>query len=908
MFQKGTILENRYLLAGQMASGGFADIYVASDMRLGNKPVIIKMLRSDFTDDLKRIRMFIDEINLTTCLDHENIVRVYDVLRTGEDSYLQVLELIDGPDLKQIIAEARARKEEIPLDLVSYILNKVCLALHYAHELADPNTGDLLSIVHRDISPSNILISYDGKVKLTDFGIAFAHLHQRQKTQTGEIKGKLSYMSPEQVMGQKLNRQSDIYSLGIVMFETLTRKRLFEADSDFATLTMVAEGKVDFKPLDESNVPEAFKEVLHRALQKNVTDRYGTTYEMYRDIQKTLGTTDEVSLREKLKEYLAGMRKETRLTQLLRTLKGEAPSVTISEVSLTQEKIEKKREEEKTIYDLIRQKQGRSRKVGTWIGLSVLIAAVAFLGLDTFLLKSTPLGEKIYNSFFPPNLVVESIPSGAEVFLDGSNLNKITPFNLSEIPPGTHQFQFQVAGYKPVFLSSQILSGDEWKKTNPKDPQRVLGIFSIPLSIQSNPPGAKIYLDDAPEHYSQSTPATIPYPLREDSLRIRLELEGFESLQRGLDLLESSEKGDPNWKITKEKDVEGYYQFNISGTFYAPLTVNSVPEGAFVIRTFGEEADTHKTPATLYLGVGRNLLKVEKEGMIPWEKEMVIESGKPDTLQVILKQGVLITLFDSDGKTEKRGVPVAIYKQGRQVTEGNTPLKLSLETGRFEARFKTPPGYQSVAPIPFETPALKPVTAILIRENPLLTVRVMDAKTLKPIENAEVFLGVGEEEAKPIGRTSNEGIFQKRNPPGEISVEVSVPEYKKVGERYERIQWPQDLEVVFRLEPLLKVPDLSKKTREEAEILLRNLGLSMEVVELDNPSLEYGIILEQNPSSGEIVEEGATIKATVNVKKEVPIPQDTLKKEEVKEDTVKGKEAKEDTVKAKEVKRRRSGE
>ena len=108
MLQKGTILEARYLLAGQMASGGFADIYVASDMRLGNKPVIIKMLRSDFTEDTRRVRMFIDEINLTTFLDHENIVRVYDVIRTEEDTYLQILELIDGQDLTLIINEALA--------------------------------------------------------------------------------------------------------------------------------------------------------------------------------------------------------------------------------------------------------------------------------------------------------------------------------------------------------------------------------------------------------------------------------------------------------------------------------------------------------------------------------------------------------------------------------------------------------------------------------------------------------------------------------------------------------------------------------------------------------------------------------------------------------------------------------
>ncbi|MCH7761519.1 protein kinase [candidate division TA06 bacterium] len=896
MLQKGTILEARYLLAGQMASGGFADIYVASDMRLGNKPVIIKMLRSDFTEDTRRVRMFIDEINLTTFLDHENIVRVYDVIRTEEDTYLQILELIDGPDLNQIIRETNSRKEKIPYDLVAYILCKVCLALDYAHELNDPNSGNPLSIVHRDISPSNILISYEGKVKLTDFGIAFAHLHQRQKTQLGEIKGKISYMSPEQVRGQTVDRRSDIYSLGIVMYEALTRKRLFEADSDLATLQMVAAGKVDLLPLDEMNAPDSLKEILLKALQKKISERYETAYEMYRDLQEYIKTPDEYSLSTKLKDYLSGMKRETtRLTQLLRVLKGEGKRIAIQEVSLTPEKTVQVKaeggEDEKTIYDLIRKKQGRSKKIGAWIGSTLLIAALAFAGVDTFYLKKTPLGEKIYNFIYPPNLWIESIPEGAEVYLDDKLLNNVTPFNLSKISPGNHIFEFHYEGYEPVKISQLISSVEEWKKLGRKDPQEVFGQFKFHLIIESKPQGANIYLDNATEPIRHSTPAIIPYHIQEKPLQVRLEQEGFEDLEMSLNFMDYSDRKEQVWEIKKERDEEDYFQYNLMGTFYSHITVTSLPESASVINLLGEVAENLTTPVTFPLGVGDHSLKVEKDNLIPRVLNISIESGKPETLHAILSQEVTFNVYDSDKKIEKNGVSVKIIKEGKQVSKGVTPLTDTLETGRYKARFGSIRGYQSIDPISFRVPTSKPVTAELSKSNPLLTVRVIDAKTESPVGDAEVTFKAGNEGSEQSGFTSANGVLSKRIRPGEISLWVSMPGYKKSSERTEKIEWGKDLTVIFRLEPFLKAPLLKNMTREKAEALLKRMGLGIEVNEVTDPSHPYGVIIRQSPAVGEIVEEGATIRITVNVKKEEP--KEELEKKEPKK---------------KEVKRRRSGE
>jgi serine/threonine protein kinase len=907
MLQKGSLLESRYLLAGQIASGGFADIYVASDMRLGNKPVIIKMLRSDFTDDMKRVRMFIDEINLTTFLDHENIVRVYDVLRTGEDSYLQVLELIDGQDMTLIIEEARARREPIPNDLISYILSKVCLALEYAHELKDPNSGEHLSIVHRDISPSNILISYDGKVKLTDFGIAFAHMHQRQKTQMGEIKGKLSYMSPEQVLGQKVDRRSDIYSLGIVMYEILTRERLFEADSDIATMKMVAEGKIDFKPLDDSKAPEPLKEILHKALQKKDSSRYQNAYEMYRGLHEYVSSSDEYTLSNKLKDYLSSMKKETRLTQLLRILKGEGKGMVISEVSLPQKKTEPEKEEgwadEKTIYDLIQQKQGRSRNKVAWAFFTIFFAGLAFAGLDTFYLKKTPVGEMLYNTIYPPNLVVESNPPGAQVYLDGKLLNNVTPFNLTKISPGAHEFRFQYAGYEPVSDSSNILTVEEWRETGSLENQRVTGIFSIPLLVKSNPANASVYIDSEP--YQEKTPTTITYPMLSESLHIRLEHEGFEDLELGLNLMLPPTKKVQNWEIKKDRGEEGdgNFQIQLLGKFSTSITVTSLPEVAYLIDFYDELSDTHFTPVTLPLESGKHILRVEKENLIPWEQEITVETGKPESLLAVLKGEVLINVIDTDKKVEKKGVLVKIFnKEGKQVSKGNTPLNDTLEVGNYEARFTAPGGYQGIEHVSFRVPMDKPITGELSRSNPLLTVRVINARSKSPIGDAEVTFKAGNEGTEQSGFTSAKGVFTKRFRPGEISVGISMPGYKESSDRTEKIEWGKDLTMTFQLEPFLKAPLLKNKTPEEAEILLQQMGLKLEVSEVTDPSHQYGVIIEQTPLVGEIVEEGTTIKITVNVMKEVP------KEVEVKEEPVDTTEVQKKEPKKKEVKRRRSGE
>jgi serine/threonine-protein kinase len=883
MLTTGTVFENRYRVVGQMTSGGFADIYVGCDSRLGNKPVIIKVLRRDFAEDRERIQMFLDEINLATRLDHENIVRVYDIIKTEEDTYFQILELIEGLDLKQMISDSRQQNQQIHFDLVAYIISKVCLALDYAHEKKDTASGSPLNLVHRDISPSNILVSFDGKVKLTDFGIAFAHLHQRQKTRMGELKGKISYMSPEQVRGQKVDRRSDLYSLGIVMYEAMAGRRLFDGDSDIEVLQKVADGSVDLHPIENAKVPDVLQKILVVSLEKKAADRYQTSFEMYTDLQKHLSSIDEYILRAKLKDYLSGLRKETRLSQLLGVIKGEIKEESAIELTLPPSKEgEEEQEEERTIYDLIRLQTGRGKKIWTGITLSLLVAAFAFAGIDTFSLRKTPIGKGIYNKLFPPALFLESIPEKAKVSLNGQAQKGVTPLSISKIQSGTYTIEMELDGYNPIRRTINI----EGKKEESTEPQKILYPFEIPLLIESNPPGAKIYFDNNIEPHPEVSPVTIIYPLQNEPLTLRFEHEGFEDISTNLNLLEKPViRRDLITKESRIKDENEIFQYSILVNFYTEVTVFSDPEDAYVNFIHnGDESEAKETPVTLLLVAGRSLLKVEKDGWFPWEQEIIVENAESVTLNAKLKKEVSLKAFKGD--IENEGIPYSIYQQGQKITTGKTPKVDTLEAGIYEVKFNVPKGFKTLEPITFRVPGREEISAELTEANPLLKVSVIDASTNRRLPGSIVWLRFREtEEWKTY--TAPEGTYQRRIPEGKFYIAASAPSAGFELSPYEErtIQWPSSEvaihltrqtkpktvkqeqlrpEIKIPLGPTIKVPDLIGKDAGRARNLLKSRNLELSIVPVNDKKYKKfkGIFL-QKPKAGSRVKKGTTVKAYI---------------------------------------------
>jgi TonB family protein len=283
----GTGSFGRYQLLEKIAAGGMAEVYKAR-MRGEEgfeKIVAIKRILPHMADNDDFITMFIDEAKLAAQLTHNNIIHIYDLGK--EDAYHYIaMEYVEGKDLRSILKTAFEKGYPLPVELALFIASKVANALDYAHRRMGMD-GKELNLVHRDVSPQNVLISFEGDIKLCDFGIAKAAT-KVQQTQAGALKGKLQYMSPEQAWGKKVDRRTDIFSLGVVLFEMLTGDRLFSGDTDLTILEQVRDARSEPPSVKNPDVPKKVDQIVLKALAKNPQDRYQNASEMEKDINSVL--------------------------------------------------------------------------------------------------------------------------------------------------------------------------------------------------------------------------------------------------------------------------------------------------------------------------------------------------------------------------------------------------------------------------------------------------------------------------------------------------------------------------------------------------------------------------------------------------------------------------------------------
>ena len=266
--------ESRYRITERIAAGGMAEVFkgVAESLHGFRKTVAIKRILPNLTKNEKFVTMFLDEARLSLFLQHANIVQVFDIVRV-DDTYFIVMEFVDGVDLKAIFEWRRRIRKRLTVGQTIYMIMEVCKGLAYAHDLTNPETGRPLGIVHRDISPANVLMSRNGEIKLADFGLAKA-ASQVEATDPGVVKGKMSYLSPEAARGENVDHRSDIFAVGILLYEALTSKRLFYGESDYQTVEMVRNAKVP--PIGQQNpeVESEFEEIVRKALARRVEDRF----------------------------------------------------------------------------------------------------------------------------------------------------------------------------------------------------------------------------------------------------------------------------------------------------------------------------------------------------------------------------------------------------------------------------------------------------------------------------------------------------------------------------------------------------------------------------------------------------------------------------------------------------------
>jgi serine/threonine-protein kinase len=292
----------RYTILGKLADGGMAEIFLATQHGAEGfeKHVVLKRILTQFSADPQFSNMFIDEAHISMSLQHSNIVQVLDLGVAGS-RYFLVMELVDGWDLERILKRAHEAGMVFPPALSLYVVTVVCRALAYAH--AKTRAGRPLGIVHRDISPNNVLISEQGEIKLADFGIAKAQ-RKREQTAAGVIKGKVAYMSPEQATGAGIDKRSDIFAVGSLLYRMVTNALPFEAPSDLEQLLRVQ--KADLTPIDKAKpgVSAAVSDIILRAMRLNPSERYQTADEMLADVERVLRTEFQSAGQTELKLWL----------------------------------------------------------------------------------------------------------------------------------------------------------------------------------------------------------------------------------------------------------------------------------------------------------------------------------------------------------------------------------------------------------------------------------------------------------------------------------------------------------------------------------------------------------------------------------------------------------------------------
>jgi serine/threonine protein kinase len=300
----------KYQLIRKLATGGMAEVYLAKAAGpMGfEKTLVLKRILPHLAEDPQFVEMFLGEAKLAAQLNHPNIVQIFD-FGEADGEYFLAMEYIDGPNLRVLLKKANTAGMTLPPAVCARLIASACEGLAFAHDFQDPTTGEALGLIHRDISPDNILVSRQGAVKVVDFGIAKA-AGQSHKTQSGIIKGKLAYMPPEQVRAKALDRRVDVYALGVVFYELLTRHKPFDAPTDASLMQAILFEEKTPASQYLPELPEPLQRILDRALNKDREQRY----------------PDCLALAADLEEFILSVGKRVTTQQIVQLIAQVAPN------------------------------------------------------------------------------------------------------------------------------------------------------------------------------------------------------------------------------------------------------------------------------------------------------------------------------------------------------------------------------------------------------------------------------------------------------------------------------------------------------------------------------------------------------------------------------------------------------
>jgi len=275
----------KFEIIRHLARGGMADVFLARVEGLEGfeKLCVLKRMLPDLMASDEHVQMFLDEARIAGALHHANIVQVYDV-GVADGKYFLAMEYLSGYDVSRVFRALSARGEQMPFEQAVHIVASICAGLHHAHECRDPH-GVPMGIVHRDISPQNVFVSFDGHVKLMDFGIAKAS-KRSTRTRSGVLKGKLGYMAPEQAQGKRLDRRADIFATAVILWELTTGRRLHPSRNEYEILKAIVERAAPLPSTLRDDYPPELERIVMQGLSKDPSGRYSTALEMQHDLEQ----------------------------------------------------------------------------------------------------------------------------------------------------------------------------------------------------------------------------------------------------------------------------------------------------------------------------------------------------------------------------------------------------------------------------------------------------------------------------------------------------------------------------------------------------------------------------------------------------------------------------------------------
>ena len=653
----------KYYLLDRIAVGGMAEVFLAKTFGHAGfqKLLVVKRILSRFEDDPAFVEMFVDEAKLTVQLEHPNIAHIHDFGKLGPHWFL-AMEAVHGKDLKSIMRRLAERGERMPLEIAAVTAHEVVRGLGYAHGRKS-RAGQPLNIVHRDVSPSNVLISYEGQTKIVDFGIAKAETTRDESGERHLLKGKFQYMSPEQTRGADLDHRSDLFSAGICLWEMLTGNRLFRRENDYETVEAIRTGQVPAPSSYNPKVPPELDRICLRALTVDRDARYQDSVSMQRDLQDFLLPVTPERLQPNIRAFMEDLfadeiGSEHATLQVATKLAEELHYGIEDDLEL---------EEDDIVLPAAVPAPGQAHASGsgtltppeptpdrgrlTGVLLVLMLLTMVVAGGLWFLNRPPPVPTTA-------TLSVDIQPADApnlSITLDGQTIG--TTYG-EVVPDVQHTLRITADGFEPREKMLELVAGQVYDteivlkaipveepepptpavvkkpvERRPKEPATprvtapVAEVAPAPvIAFRSTPEGAKVFLDGKPVG---STPLNWKSGREGESYNVEFRISGYQSVQAVVDAPPPGERrrlsrtlepketavSDEPGKLSVQVS-SGWAKVYVDGAYVdtTPLFEHQIAPGSYSIRVVNERTGLDRTEKVSVKGgeVARKTFRVEE--------------------------------------------------------------------------------------------------------------------------------------------------------------------------------------------------------------------------------------------------------------------------------------------------------